>query len=84
MKERGRPKPAPAAPQTLTTKAADGRVPTADDRDGLPRCGLCDRHRESAWPGHPWCARCVRDLGEALDRRRAAELRLPPLDKAGP
>jgi hypothetical protein len=27
MKERGRPKPAPATPQTLTTKAAEGSVP---------------------------------------------------------
>jgi hypothetical protein len=42
-------------------------------------CGLCGR-----WPrgaGREWCERCLRDLGAQLDRRRAAELRLVPLDR---
>jgi hypothetical protein len=47
----------------------------------LPRCELCDREVEPAWPGSLRCAGCVRDLTDALDRRRAAELRLPPLDR---
>ena len=47
----------------------------------LPRCALCDRDAEPAWPGCSWCAKCVCDLGDALNRRRAAELRLPPLDR---
>jgi hypothetical protein len=37
MKERGRPKPAPA---TVHPRQGDWtRVPTAADQDGLPRCG---------------------------------------------
>jgi hypothetical protein len=44
----------------------------------LPRCEMCDRDAEPAWPGCLWCAGCVRDLTDALNRRRAAELRLPP------
>ena len=81
MKNGGRPEPAPA-PQTLA-RSLWKSVPVTEGQDGLPRCGLCDRHREPAWPGHPWCGRCVDDLGEALDRRRAAELRLVPLDRVG-
>jgi hypothetical protein len=39
VKSGGRPKPAPAAPQTLTTKAAGATVPTAADRVTRPRWG---------------------------------------------
>jgi hypothetical protein len=58
-------------------------LPRPADNDGLPRCGLCGQRRQPAWEGCDWCTRCVHALGEALARRRGAELRLPPLGRAG-
>jgi hypothetical protein len=55
----------------------------ATDQGAGPRCELCDGPYEVAYEGVRWCARCVAALLAGLDRRRAAELRLPPLDRAG-
>ena len=53
-----------------------GSVTTLD----RPCCALCDGVAEPAWPGATLCHQCADDIVEQLDRRRAAELRLPPLD----
>jgi hypothetical protein len=72
-----------ALPPQTHTKILVGSVLDTSDPDLEPRCKLCDGPYEVAYEGVRWCARCVAALLAGLDRRRAVELRLPPLDRAG-
>jgi hypothetical protein len=71
-----RPSHGAPRPTTSTTEIVTS-VP--DDDETL--CDLCLRWPK--WRDYSWCAKCIRDLAEALNRRRAAELRLPPLSTTG-
>jgi hypothetical protein len=66
------------APTTATARKPLSSVPDTPDDTA---CTLCLRRPRVIW--HDWCQDCLTALCTGLRRRRAAELRLPPLDRAG-
>ena len=71
--------PEPSNVAVATTDPAVASLPHPADTTGRAHCWLCDRVTEAPWPGAALCGRCVADVNAQLDRRRVAELRLPPL-----